>query len=143
MIDARIAGAEEVPRCLRIRWTVFVEEQGVPPSMEVDEHDRAASTVHVLGLWRGVPAGAARLVMPGGGAARIGRVAVVDGARGHGLGSRMVALLEAEARRRGAREIILWSQLRARTFWQARGYAARGAEFLDAGIPHVEMRKEL
>ena len=123
MIDARIAGAEEVPRCLRIRWTVFVEEQGVPPSMEVDEHDRAASTVHVLGLWRGVPAGAARLVMPGGGAARIGRVAVVDGARGHGLG--------------------LWSQLRARTFWQARGYAARGAEFLDAGIPHVEMRKEL
>ena len=50
-IEVRIATTrEELRTCLRLRWTVFVEEQGVPPSLEVDEHDHEPSTVHVLGL---------------------------------------------------------------------------------------------
>ena len=31
---------EDLETCKRLRWTVFVEEQNVPPSLEHDEHDR-------------------------------------------------------------------------------------------------------
>jgi predicted GNAT family N-acyltransferase len=53
----------------------------------------------------------------------------------------LLRFLEEEARRRGATELMLWAQVSARAFYERFGYAARGPEFDDAGIPHVEMRK--
>jgi predicted GNAT family N-acyltransferase len=143
-LQVRMAGSDDDLRtCLRIRWTVFVEEQGVPPSLEVDEHDREPATVHALGLYRGVPAGAGRVVPLSETAAKIGRVAVIDDARGRGLGQLILRALEDEARRRGAAVVTLGAQVRARAFYERLGYAALGEVFDDAGIPHIEMRKTL
>jgi predicted GNAT family N-acyltransferase len=140
MLTVRLAESKaDVGACLRLRWTVFVEEQGVPPSLEVDEHD-AADAVHAIAAWKGVPCGAGRFVL-GGGVAKIGRLAVVDDARGRGAGTALLRFLEEEARRRGARELMLWSQVSARAFYERFGYTARGGEFDDAGIRHVEMWK--
>jgi ElaA protein len=130
---------DDVEACLRLRWTVFVEEQGVPPSLEVDEHD-STDAVHALASWKGVPCGAGRFVLSGT-VAKIGRLAVVDDVRGRGGGTALLRFLEEEARRRGATELMLWAQVSARAFYERFGYAARGPEFDDAGIPHVEMRK--
>ena len=143
-IQVRLATSDdELRTCLRIRWTVFVEEQKVPPSLEVDEHDREPATVHALGLYRGVPAGAGRVVPLTETVAKIGRLAVIDDARGHGLGQSILRALEDEARRRGASEVTLSAQVHARAFYQRLGYAAAGEVFDDAGIPHLEMRKSL
>ena len=61
MIEVRLAEKEAERRtCLRLRWTVFVEEQSVQPSLEVDEHD-SSGAVHALALLDGVPAGTGRL----------------------------------------------------------------------------------
>src|SRR5436190_13562193 len=129
-LEVRAATSEEDLRtCLRIRWTVFVEEQGVPPSLEVDEHDREPGTVHAIGLAGGVPAAAGRAVVTEGGRAKIGRMAVIDELRGRGLGSRLLEFLEAEARRRGAREAVLWAQLQAQPFYERHGYRAAGSPF--------------
>ncbi len=143
--ETRIAATpEDLRTCLRIRWTVFVEEQGVPPSMEVDAHDAEPSTVHLLGLCDGVPAGAGRLVpLDDGRRAKLGRLAVIDDARGRGLGKLLLRALEAEARRRGAEQVTLGAQVHARAFYQQLGYAAVGEIFDDAGIPHIEMHKPL
>jgi len=139
MVEVRLAEEEAERRaCLRLRWTVFVEEQNVPPSLEVDEHDWSGA-VHALALFDGVPAGAGRFVFVEPGVARIGRMAVVDEARGNGIGAALLRFLEDEARKRGARLFTLNAQVSARRFYEKAGYQAAGAMFDDAGIPHVRM----
>ena len=142
MIEVRLAqGPAEVQKCLRLRWTVFVEEQGVRPSDEVDAHDGAGG-VHALASLDGVPCGAGRLIFTAPTVARIQRMAVIDDVRGRGVGSALLAFLEAEARRRGATRLTLWAQVRARQFYERAGYAAAGGEFDDGtGIPHLAMEK--
>jgi predicted GNAT family N-acyltransferase len=140
VLTVRLAESKaDVETCLRLRWSVFVEEQGVPPSLEVDGHD-ATDAVHALAAWKGVPCGAGRFVLASG-IAKIGRLAVVDDVRRRGVGRALLRFLEEEARKRGARELMLWAQVSARAFYERFGYAARGAEFDDAGIAHIEMRK--
>ncbi|MFL5311113.1 MAG: GNAT family N-acetyltransferase [Myxococcales bacterium] len=139
MVEVRLAEGEAERRtCLRLRWTVFVEEQNVRPSLEVDEHDSAAA-VHALALLHGVPAGTGRFVFVEPGTARIGRMAVIDAARGKGLGTALLRFLEAEARKRGARRFTLNAQVPARRFYERAGYRATGPVFDDADIPHVRM----
>jgi len=142
MVEVRLAESEADRRtCLRLRWNVFVEEQNVPPSLEVDEHD-AAGAAHALALLDGVPAGAGRVVLGEPAVAQIGRMAVVDDARGKGVGAAMLRFLEAEARRRGAKRLTLNAQVSARRFYEKAGYRAAGAVFDDAGIPHVRMDRQ-
>jgi predicted GNAT family N-acyltransferase len=139
MVEVRLAETQADRRaCLRLRWTVFVEEQNVPPSLEIDEHD-SSGAVHALALLGGVPAGAGRFVFVEAGLARIGRMAVVDDARGNGIGTALLRFLEDEARRRGAGHLTLNAQVSARRFYEKAGYQASGPVFDDAGIPHVRM----
>src|SRR5690242_11726623 len=139
MVEVRLAEKEADRRtCLRLRWTVFVEEQNVPPSLEIDEHD-ATDAVHALALLDGVPCGAGRFVLVGPALARIGRMAVIDDARGRGVGRALLRFLEEEALRRGAKAFTLNAQVSARRFYEKAGYEAIGAVFDDADIPHVRM----
>jgi predicted GNAT family N-acyltransferase len=141
MIEVRVAKAEaEIATCLRLRWTVFVEEQGVRPSDEIDPHDRAGA-VHALAFIDGVPCGTGRFVFIEPGVAKLQRMAVIDDVRGKGVGSALLRFLEDEARRRGASRFLLWAQTHARRFYEKAGYAASGEQFDDAGIPHVAMSK--
>ena len=141
MITVRRAeSADAIDTCLRLRWTVFVEEQGVRPSEELDAHDRT-DAVHALALVDGVPAGAARLIFPAPGLAKLQRMAVIDDVRGRGVGRALLSFLEAEARGRGARAFTLDAQTHALGFYRKQGYREQGGEFDDAGIPHVRMEK--
>src|SRR5262249_37439924 len=109
MIEVRVAqGPKDVEQCMRLRWTVFVEEQGVRPSDELDAHDRA-DAVHALATMDRVPCAAGRLIFTSPGVAKIERMAVVDDVRGQGVGKALLAFLEAEARRRGATTLMLFA----------------------------------
>ena len=102
VIEVRVASTpKDVQTCLSLRWTVFVEEQGVRPSDEQDAHD-AGDAVHALALLDGVPCGAGRFIFAQPGVAKIERMAVVDDVRRRGVGKALLAFLEAEAVRRGA-----------------------------------------
>lgn len=139
MVQVRLVEDEAARRlCLRLRWTVFVEEQNVPPSLEVDQHD-SSGAVHALVLLDGIPAGTGRFVFVEPGLARIGRMAVLDQARGKGLGRTLLRFLEDEARRRGAQRFTLNAQVSARCFYEKAGYQPVGAVFDDADIPHLRM----
>lgn len=141
MINVRLAESpEDVATCLRLRWTVFVEEQGVRPSDELDAHDQK-DAVHALALLDGVPCGAGRFVFESPGVAKIQRMAVIDDARGRGVGRALLDFLEQEARRRGASRLLLWAQTHARPFYEKAGYRAHGDEFDDAAIRHISMQK--
>lgn len=138
----------ELFQALAIREIVFIEEQSVPEGLERDAED--ASAFHVLALNGKHAIGTGRLVelaTPPAGASgrwgRIGRMAVLSSDRKHGVGAKLLAALEAEAKRRGLSHIKLHAQLAAMEFYKRHGYEADGAVFEEAGMPHLEMKKSL
>ncbi|MHA6203258.1 GNAT family N-acetyltransferase [Dyella soli] len=118
-----------------IRMEVFMQEQGVPASLEWDELD--SGSLHQLARdGTGEPIGCARLTPHG----KIGRVAVRQPWRQRGVGAAMLRALIARARALGRREIMLDAQLSAVAFYQREGFEALGDVFEDAGIRHQAMR---
>src|SRR4051812_45346706 len=121
----------------RIRLTVFVDEQRVPPELEMDEHD--ATSLHALAFSDGKAVGTGRLLLDG----HIGRMAVLKEWRGRGVGQALLRALIDAARRRGDREVALHSQVHALGFYGAEGFKAEGSVYDEAGIPHQVMRLKL
>ena len=121
-----------------VRIAVFVEEQGIARSEELDDFD--ASATHCVGYVDGTPAAAGRLLLFDG-YAKIGRMAVLASNRGTGLGALVLDALEREAAAHGIRHIKLSAQLHARGFYERCGYTAHGDIYDDVGIPHVDMDK--
>jgi predicted GNAT family N-acyltransferase len=121
----------------RIRLTVFVEEQRVPPEIEMDDKD--AACVHALAYARGRAVGTGRLLPDG----HIGRMAVLKESRALGIGGAILERLVEEARRRGMREVVLSAQTHALGFYRKHGFSEEGEVYDDAGIPHQDMRRVL
>jgi len=144
-----IRSQAEMDQALDVRRRVFVEEQGVPMELEIDEHDgdpaQVTTAVHVLGREAGVPLATGRLILchEADGRPHIGRVAVIKERRGRGIGRAVMLALHDLARQRGFRSLTLAAQLHAIGFYEKLGYAARGPVFLDAGIEHRWMDVEL
>jgi len=121
-----------------VREQVFIEEQSVPRELEWDEWDTRGD--HALACdAAGRPIGTARLLPDG----RIGRMAVVREWRGRGVGAALLEAMLSQARGHALRSVMVHAQTHAASFYRRFGFSERGGEFLEAGIPHVEMRLEL
>lgn len=121
-----------------IRFRVFVEEQGVPRSIELDEHD--AVCVHALAYdGSGAPVGTGRLLPD----AHIGRMAVLEQMRHRGVGTMILNRLIEKAKERGHKEVLLSAQVRALDFYRRHGFQPLGEIYEEAGIPHQKMRRPI
>lgn len=127
---------EDLATCLAIRRVVFIEEQGVSLADEVDGRDGEAE--HLLALWDGEPVGTARMLVEGE-TGKIGRVAVLAGARGKGIGAALIRAAVDRLRERGLRVAKLGAQTHALGFYEGLGFRAEGPVYDDAGIPHRDM----
>jgi len=107
----------------------------------MDELDRDA--VHVLAWLDGAPVATGRLILGEDAHAKIGRMAVLQPHRGRGVGSAVLSKLMELARERGVREVSLSGQLHAIPFYERFGFVARGDVFVEAGIEHRMMDREL
>jgi predicted GNAT family N-acyltransferase len=121
----------------RIRLAVFVQEQSVPPEIEMDDND--AVCMHALAFQGDRAVGTGRLLPDG----HIGRMAVLRQSRALGVGSAILERLVAEARHRGMQEVVLSAQTHAIGFYRRHGFTESGPVFEEAGIPHQEMRRAL
>lgn len=120
--------------CKAIRMEVFVVEQGVPAELEMDSND--AACLHAVAYdASGMPVGTGRLLPDG----HIGRMAVRKCARGTGTGGALLQGLMAQAKARGDKAVVLGAQTHAAPFYARHGFSVRGQEWLEAGIPHIEM----
>ena len=125
-----------------VRTAVFVHEQGIAPEDEWDADD--ATALHaVLFDMNGQPLGNARLLQPSVKVAKVGRMAVLEKARGQGYGARLLHALIREAKRRGHKEVHLSAQRSAEQFYAAHGFSAVGEPFDEVGIAHIEMQLNL
>jgi predicted GNAT family N-acyltransferase len=121
-----------------IREAVFITEQGVPEALEWDGLDPLCS--HAL-AWNSVgePIGTARMRADG----VIGRMAVLRNWRGRGIGRSLLEILLHLAVKQGLQQVTLAAQIHAVGFYERAGFHAIGAPFMDAGIPHRMMIRDL
>jgi YbgC/YbaW family acyl-CoA thioester hydrolase len=143
MVTVTVSGWAGVEReACALRHAVFAQEQGIHADLMADDEDLAA--VHALARNRlGVAVASGRLLQPEPGVAKIGRLATHAGVRGAGIGAAVLQALMDAARARGDREVRLMAQTSAQGFYQRAGYQAHGPVFVEAGVPHQEMRRAL
>lgn len=121
-----------------IRQRVFIEEQQVPEALEWDEHD--ADAQHLLARDDGgQPIACARILADG----TIGRMAVLASWRRHGVGRALLQAAIDYCAEQGWQEVRLSAQTHAIGFYQHAGFAVCSDIYLDAGIPHRDMKLRL
>lgn len=136
---------EQLKGCFSVRINVFVEEQQVPPDLEMDEFDDSWTACrHFLATDGPKPIGAARWRRYDEQTAKLQRIAVLATYRGRGIGRLLIQAMENDIRAAGVPVVILDAQTQAESFYRKLGYETISSEpFLDAGIWHVRMRKKL
>ncbi|MEM7631438.1 MAG: GNAT family N-acetyltransferase [Pseudomonadota bacterium] len=136
-----ISQTDDLAACLELRRIVFMEEQGVS---EADERDgRDGEALHVLAMAEGEPLGCARILLDGT-VAKIGRVCVLQDARGSGLGAAIItACLDVARGQPGVTRAKLGAQTHALSFYEKLGFTAFGPVYDDAGLPHRDMERPL
>ena len=132
---------EELYDIYRLRAAVFVVEQNCV-YQDVDDADKTA-----YHLWLSDEDGIQaylRVLQKG---ARfedvsIGRVIAVK--RRRGLGSRILAAgIQAAKEKFQAKRIVIEAQIYARKLYENAGFVQTSGEFLEDGIPHIQMTLEL
>lgn len=128
----------ELYALLRLRTDVFVVEQACPyPELDGRDTEPTAGHAWVPGP-DGTPLACLRILREPD-AVRIGRVATAREARGRGLAR---ALFQAALDRCPGVRVDIEAQTYLVDWYAGFGFEAVGEEFLDDGIPHVEMRRE-
>lgn len=134
----------ELYELLRLRVAVFVVEQNCP-FQDIDDTDNRA--YHLLGYTeKGELAAYARLFDAGISYEQvaIGRVAVALAHRRHGLGQEVMRQAVAQCEVLfGPQDIKIGAQLYLEGFYHSFGFVQCGEGYLEDGIPHIPMMRNL
>jgi predicted GNAT family N-acyltransferase len=139
-------GETEFAQYFQLRWEVLRQPWGEPLGSERDELDSVVgAAVHALILDEGgAVLAVGRLHQNSAEEAQIRYMAVRETARGRGLGRQTVLYLEARARQRGAKRVVLNARDTVAKFYELLGYRAVGEGPIMFGtVRHVGMVKAL
>ena len=129
---------------LKLRVDVFVVEQTCPYP-DLDEKDLRDDVYHLIGEMDGEVVACARLMAPGVNYANvsIGRVATKSSARGQGLGHQLVKQALEQCQTLWPDQTIdIGAQEYLCDFYRGHGFSAISEQYLEDGIPHIDMRIE-
>jgi predicted GNAT family N-acyltransferase len=141
----RANSLELLNQAFEIRHQVFILEQQVPADLERDEYDDSPETLHFFArdTESGEIVGTARMRPYTPSVGKVERVAVLLKFRKMGIGQLLMARLEKEAKSLGWHKLKLNAQTHAQHFYERLGYHAVGEVFLEAGIEHISMSRDL
>lgn len=117
-----------------IREQVFIQEQQIAVADEWDAED--AISVHFVVYDQDQPIATARLLQNNS----VGRVAVLKSHRGLGIGKLLMHQIIQQAKHQQREFLKLSSQVHAIQFYAGLGFNVEGEQYLDCGIPHIDMR---
>ena len=117
-----------------IREQVFIQEQQIAVEDEWDAED--AVSLHFVVYDQDQPIATARLLQNNS----VGRVAVLKSHRGLGIGKLLMHQIIQQAKHEQREFLKLSSQVHAIQFYAGLGFNVEGEQYLDCGIPHIEMR---
>lgn len=138
-----ITTEEDLKKAFAIRQQVFVAEQGVPMEDEFDEFDSLASSCqHLFVFYKGqaVGTGRIRFLQQTG---KLERICILKPYRELGIGKTIIDALEGIAGNEGVLQVKLHGQVQAEGFYKKLGYHRFSDIFMEDGIPHVVMMKDL
>jgi len=143
MLEIKLATTSaQRQECYRLRHAVFVDEQNVPVSLEIDDHDET-DAIHFLGEFNGEYISTARLVYSDS-VAKVGRMVVHSEYRGCGYGAAiMQSIIHHATAMDEIAHLELDAQIEAKEFYEKLGFRPQGDIFMDAGIPHIHMTLKL
>ncbi len=124
-----------------IREEVFVNEQGVLPEEDFDGSDRHCESLVLL--HEGIPVATGRITVGSRGEATIGRIACLKAERGKGYGALVVKELMRRCGEKGFDQVYVHSQIRAKGFYEKLGFAEYGDVYMEAGIAHINMKRDI
>lgn len=139
----KVSNSIELEHAFAIRKKVFVEEQGVPLEDEFDSFDSLNGTCeHVLAYIDRVPIGTGRIrILDGKG--KLERICILEPYRKFGAGKKIINSLEEISRNKEVWQVKLHGQSQAKGFYEKLGYSAISDVFMEDGIPHYLMVKDL
>ena len=136
----KITTKEQLDAAFYIREEVFVVEQEVAAEEEYDEFE--GSSLHFLASLDGQPVGTARWRFTANGV-KMERFAVLEEARGKGVGQALVAavLADIDARPEATGKMkYLHAQLHAMPLYAKFGFQQVGEQFEECAILHYKMQ---
>lgn len=143
MDSKRITQEDDLKIAFHIRKEVFVKEQNVPFDEEFDEFDTLNELAeHILVYYNEQPVGTGRVRWVDG-YGKLERICILAPYRKFGLGKVIIGALEEIAKEKGLSQVKLHGQTHAEGFYEKLGYQTSSSVFMEAGIPHVVMMKEL
>lgn len=130
-------GDEDYQTCLEIRRQVFIEEQGVDESIEIDEHEKEAT--YFLVKVDGLPVATGRFRQKGS-SVKFERVATLPSYRGQGIATQLMAEMQKVAAKKYPElTLLMHSQKEVIPFYEKLGWKVAGEPFVEAGIEHQMM----
>lgn len=126
---------------LQLRSEVFVVEQNCV-YQDIDGKDKKA--LHVIGEFNGETVAYCRLFKSGDyfDQASIGRVIVKENFRDKKWGHDLIKeAIGAVLNHFGESQITISAQLYLKKFYESHGFIQTSEEYLEDGIPHIEMKK--
>ena len=139
----RITLNEDLKKACQIRQAVFVEEQGVPLEDEFDGFDILNEHAeHILVYYNEQPVGTGRVRWVDG-FGKLERICILEPYCKFGLGKVIINTLEEIAKEKGTAEVKLHGQTQAEGFYKKLGYETSSSIFMEDGIPHILMIKQL
>ncbi|NHC42803.1 GNAT family N-acetyltransferase [Bacillus sp. MM2020_1] len=143
MYAKRITIDEELKVAFAIRKEIFVKEQGVPLEDEFDQFDTLDGICeHILVHYNEQPVGTGRIRFING-VGKLERICILEPYRKFGLGKIIIKALEEIAEEQGALQVKLHGQTQAEGFYKKLGFRTSSNIFMEDGIPHILMLKEL
>lgn len=127
---------------LKIRTEVFVNEQQIPLSIELDSNE--AYAIHfVLYTDENHPVATLRLLPIDEQTLKIQRMAVLEKERKKGYAQQLIQFGETFAKEQGFQQLTLGAQVQAHSFYTRLGFQDSGPTFTEANLLHVPMVKKI
>ncbi|MGX6961631.1 GNAT family N-acetyltransferase [Vagococcus xieshaowenii] len=124
---------------LRIRREVFVIEQQIPESIEIDSLEKEC--LHIVQYNGDIPVATARLYPVDDTTWKIQRVAVKKEFRRQQMGRQLLEEIARLAEEKRIQTLTLNAQVESIGFYKALGYQTVGEPFTEASILHNQMKR--
>lgn len=134
-----VTSLEDLLKAFAVRSAVFMEEEGIPYTIEHDVYD--CSAIHVLGEEQGEPFAAGR-IRPYQGYAKLERISVRKAYRGKNMGHTLTDFMISVANEKGFKKYLLHAQSHLTGFYRKHGFEISGDMFQQAGIDHYVMIRD-
>ncbi len=134
-------GSSEYRQMLKLRNDVLRKPLGI--SFTEEELEKEKDNLLVAAYDDDQLLGCCMLVKKSEKAMRLRQMAVLDNLQGKGIGKALTIFAENLARDRKFKSMIMHARKDTVGFYQKMGYNVVSDEFVEIGIPHVVMEKEL